>query len=735
MNMNLRMVSKLKELTTIVLCASLLTLAACSEDPEVEDPTLEPEEEVEEEESLYEDLPDSDAFNALFAEENDTIMYDTSEYATGSYTRTLYVDADSGSDSNDGTSESKPLKSLDQLNTMIQSGDEILLKGSTSSEHKGTIILNGVSNVRVGSYGSCKARINAEGRMSGVLVYGDSSNETFSGFTISDLKITADGYSASWGYGTGDDDYKYQSDDFPVAPDYYNSYYNLLSRYGILVCAGTRTTLSDLVMYNVDIADIFYYNPEDTHYTTMANRPCREWSTSYEKEYGYGIRMYSASNAVIDNTKIDNCNIREVSHTGIKSNNSGTVTNLHITKTNIYDTGGPGAQFNAVYNGQMDYCQTLRPGSSTEDGVLSTRKWGRGSGMWLHTCDGFLFDHNYYYGSEGVADCCGAHIDIGNKNVVIQYCLSVSNCGGFVEVLGNNYNCCYRYNVSIDDGWRDISDAAQYDFWYGPTGSTVGSDGCLLTVNGHTTDYFEGPYYTYVYNNTVISSESRYDGYTNPYIFEIATSAEGVLIANNIFYTPLAEGQQYGVSYSTHSYDSSTGEFSESAVDYKIGTLSGTTATTRYLYTDEMEVLNHQMKNNVYLTYDEEEHGSKYKYAENIHYNNDNPHYPDYTGSSFAWPYYAEARYRDLAPLGGDPVFTSFTSGQDPINYKVEAAIPRDAAIINRGITIEKLSNDNTSYGVSYRRSSESFSEPLNLDVDILGNPITTPIMGACVVQ
>jgi hypothetical protein len=43
-----------------------------------------------------------------------------------------------------------------------------------------------------------------------------------------------------------------------------------------------------------------------------------------------------------------------------------------------------------------------------------------------------------------------AHIDYNCDNIVLQYNISAYNAGGFKYL--NNYNCMYRYNLSINDG-------------------------------------------------------------------------------------------------------------------------------------------------------------------------------------------------------------------------------------------------------------------------------------------
>ena len=47
-----------------------------------------------------------------------------------------------------------------------------------------------------------------------------------------------------------------------------------------------------------------------------------------------------------------------------------------------------------------------------------------------------------------------AYIDFNCSDVIIQYNYSANNVGGFCEILGNNYNCAYRYNISVNDGHR-----------------------------------------------------------------------------------------------------------------------------------------------------------------------------------------------------------------------------------------------------------------------------------------
>ena len=61
---------------------------------------------------------------------------------------------------------------------------------------------------------------------------------------------------------------------------------------------------------------------------------------------------------------------------------------------------------------------------------------------------------NKFQNANGPADSAGCHIDFNCNDVIVENNLSRNNAGGFIEILGNNYNCSYRNNISINDGHR-----------------------------------------------------------------------------------------------------------------------------------------------------------------------------------------------------------------------------------------------------------------------------------------
>jgi hypothetical protein len=102
--------------------------------------------------------------------------------------------------------------------------------------------------------------------------------------------------------------------------------------------------------------------------------------------------------------------------------------------------------------------------------------------------------------------------------VIVQYNFSANNAGGFCEILGNNHNCAYRYNVSVNDGHRVK----------GRNGAM--QDGKTFWLSGYVgKGERSGPFNTYFYNNTIFVSSNIVAK------MAVAPTAEGVLIANNIF--------------------------------------------------------------------------------------------------------------------------------------------------------------------------------------------------------
>ena len=624
-----------------------------------------------------------------YSQENDIVKY----HSKGDFNRTFYIDAIRGDDNNSGLSIDKALKTLKVLESKnLTSGDEILLCGGQN--HKGTIELIDINpgedkdkSIHIGSYGKSKATLDFSGYPSGVLIR-NSSN-----IIITDLKITADGSGVK-----GEPMLRLKDINTRdrIGVQIVNSWYDASKS------SPESRNMYNITISNIDFYDIFYYNKDDDNIPN--NRPCRSWSEP-SKNYGYAIKGHNQAQASkVENILVEDCRVRNVSNMGVQitGNGESIFNNVKFTSCNFDKTGGPGYMFANCNNVILEKSRTYCSGSFDD-----VRKWGRGSGIWMMNCDGFLLDKNHFEGASGIGDSCGAHIDHGNRNVIVQYCFSRNNAGGFVEVLGKNRNCSYRYNISYDDGWRNTqkNDARQNaKYWAGTTALTLGA---LITINGYTGHEFIGPYQTYIYNNTIINSKERPDGYINPFVFQIATSCVGVLVANNIFYVP----QQMSQGWSQHTTEKNgIKKIDEKAFDFRKTYKKGDDFVVRDMTQEEIDAMDIVIANNLYKTYD-----PTFAYAENAL-----PNTKNIKG--------VQMGYIDNKALGGNPEF------MNPEGENAQDFVPRNKTVVERGVKIEKLKSDKTSYGLSTLSSdkSEGTSLGLELKYDFFDRPITTPIVGAC---
>jgi hypothetical protein len=228
-------------------------------------------------------------------------------------------------------------------------------------------------------------------------------------------------------------------------------------------------------------------NENDEYYRDVEIRDCL-----IENAGGYGIRMNKWSQT------------NPIRHEDIR-----------ILNNTIRNAREAGMQVGKIYNGLIEGNHVSQVGNDDN---------GNGSGLWTWYCEDFYIQHNVFMDGRGVTDACGVHIDIGCVNNVVQYNLSMNNEGGFAQILGRARNCVYRYNISINDGSRVLGEngAALH-------GRTLYLGGWVGRENGVPLPP-EGPYNSYVYNNTIFVKADIVSKY------EMQSSAEGALFANNVIY-------------------------------------------------------------------------------------------------------------------------------------------------------------------------------------------------------
>ncbi len=402
---------------------------------------------------------------------------------------TYYLDAVNGDDSNSGHSPGSAWATLDQVNKLqLQAGTKILL--ANGSRFEGCIELKNVSGsienpILISNYdqegNDALPIIDARGKASGMLV----ENSTY--ITLSNLAITGDG----GGVSTAEDPRQ-----------------NM--HCGVLVTTTEPGEYGHIHLDGLKIYDVFFEEKGFQRGTKEVRTP------NGMQSYGWGIRVINrTAGASIKNVLLENCEVENVAHTGIKFTGSEkNIEDVKLLHNRVSHTGGPGMQMSGVKDVLVSHNQVQFSGSPND-----SRKWGRGSGFWCWGSEDVLIEHNSFRKANGPGDSAGLHIDFNCKNVVVQYNLSEGNAGGFCEILGNNYNCSYRYNISINDGHRVKGENGAFQegkiFW-------------LSGFNGSNKKR-KGPFNSYFYNNTIYVSKGI--------VAKIAVdrASSGVLIANNIF--------------------------------------------------------------------------------------------------------------------------------------------------------------------------------------------------------
>lgn len=260
-------------------------------------------------------------------------------------------------------------------------------------------------------------------------------------------------------------------------------------RFGIKVVASTQD-LENFSFNNLYIHDIY---------------PTPTLNSNIHKGYGIKLETQSDINSgilnTISNIRLVNTTITQTGHYGFWIKSLGLVgidsvkNNQIIIENCVFEhTGGSGFVPNKSENVLVQNCIFNHTGSS-----LDNRMWKRGSGMWPFDCKDVIAQHNKFMNAHGPMDSYGSHIDYGNENVVFQYNYSYNNEGGFAEILGDNINCGYRYNISVNDGYREDPNGIPWDkkgkiFW---VSNFCGQNPIRCPNVG-----------TFIYNNTIFVNDT-----------------------------------------------------------------------------------------------------------------------------------------------------------------------------------------------------------------------------------
>jgi len=223
--------------------------------------------------------------------------------------------------------------------------------------------------------------------------------------------------------------------------------------FGISINNSSNQVMKDLTFRNLTIKDVFAVQP-------MLNRD------DFDAIQVSGMRFTCAKNTIAGKEKningilIENCYFTNLQRFGIQFKHSGGNAgigndsinrnmNIHIRNNEFSYNGGSAVLPNATYNCLIENNIFDHPGASTD-----SRMPGRGSSVWNINAINTISQYNMCISTRGYLDSHGIHIDNRNVNTFVQYNYMEDCEGGFVEILRGNKNAVYRFNVSVNDGFR-----------------------------------------------------------------------------------------------------------------------------------------------------------------------------------------------------------------------------------------------------------------------------------------
>jgi hypothetical protein len=395
-----------------------------------------------------------------------------------------YISSSSGNDSNNGTSAGKPFKSLDKISAQIlHPGDSVLFKATDIFIGQFDVTGSGSPSkmIYIGKYGAGKnplingSTANGGDNLCPILI----NNHDY--IEIANLEIINDRLVAKTGVS------------------------NDLS-YGIYVLNNGNKVMRNYRFHDLNIHDI---------YAPTTNPVFDEIKVA-------GIAFFTARNTEVGKEKnirdviVENCYMAHTTRFGIHVSHGGSTAGLGndslnrnmdmiFRKNHFFETGGSGILMASVYNGLLEHNIFEYSGSDYDPRMAK-----RGSGAWYFASQNVISQFNKSLHVRGSNDSYGQHIDFGNKNIILQYNYSEDSEGGFVEILGNNINSTYRFNVSVNDGFRNTNGHTIWISDYAGTNRDITSDS------------------SYVYNNSV---------YVNAAITpDISITTKNAYVYNNIFY-------------------------------------------------------------------------------------------------------------------------------------------------------------------------------------------------------
>jgi hypothetical protein len=269
-----------------------------------------------------------------------------------------------------------------------------------------------------------------------------------------------------------------------------------------------------------------------------------------------GVRFASARNQRqgpkrnIQNILVEGCRFRDIQRLGIHIKHGGAENgdphdplNLNaeiiVRNNEFHHLGGTSVLPIRTYNCLIERNLFNHPGSNADP-----RMPARGSSVWTWRCVNTVIQRNRCISTRGYLDSHGIHIDHENVNTFVQYNYMEDCEGGFVEILGGNSNAVYRFNISVNDGWRENPqwEDSNHTLWINSVGSGKKQNLCTHSYIYNNTIYMDRDYSTaiemnakntFIFNNLFVNRGAGMIGGKN---VRVVTHAAPFFMSNNLFH-------------------------------------------------------------------------------------------------------------------------------------------------------------------------------------------------------
>ena len=345
-----------------------------------------------------------------------------------------YLSSSEGSDKNNGT-QTSPWQSLEKIsNTRLKTGDKVFFKrgdlfighfkvnGSGSKKKPIVIDAYGKGNLPIIS-GAVGAENGGDHREA-VLIH-NNDNIHIQSIEVQNNRLTNR-------KGVRDQD-----------------------AYGIHVLNDGSENLKNFIFTNLVIKNVYAPKPilkekGESAFNGLEVAGIRFFTSMNKKEVRKNIQNVLVQDSYFTNLQRLGIHIKHAGGGKELENTEGNSNLNFVFKNNkFFKTGGTCILPIRTYNCLIEKNVFEYPGDNSD-----SRMANRGSAVWTWRCVNTVIQYNDCLHIRGYLDSHGIHVDHENINTFIQYNYMEDCEGGFVEILGGNINSVYRFNISVNDGWR-----------------------------------------------------------------------------------------------------------------------------------------------------------------------------------------------------------------------------------------------------------------------------------------